>query len=152
MKLFLDRGSAIKFSQDFSAQQQKEIFETLGGRPAAVDDAGDQDISIDAEAVKSQKNNLQASLSTTDKPDTIQRTRMSQIDEAEFVRAPKPRILPHEEGHRGARRNYGQLMNCMSFCMAERINQDDMLEEDMGIDTRHLMRTPILQKDGLDQE
>lgn len=67
------------------------------------------------------------------------------VENAEFMRAPTPRILPKEESHRGSDQpNCVKLGNCMSFCTAQRFTQEDMLEEDMGIDTRYLMRTPAL--------
>lgn len=63
--------------------------------------------------------------------------------------APTPKILPKEESHREAPQNCIKLVNCMNFCTAQRYSQDDMLEADMGLDTRYLMRTPILQERGL---
>ena len=58
MKLFIDRESALKFSRDYTAQQQKDIFASMnapneGSQAVAASEEhqmlGDQDISSDGE-------------------------------------------------------------------------------------------------------
>jgi hypothetical protein len=48
------------------------------------------------------------------------------------------RVLPREEPHAKKKCCGFEFGKCVKFALAKKLNQDEMLEKEMALDTRHL--------------
>lgn len=66
--------------------------------------------------------------------------------------AKKKRMASQQEGTQKKRKPTKKwnscvgLQNCILFCFPYQMNQDQLIQDDMEIDIRYLMSTPMLQK------
>lgn len=71
------------------------------------------------------------------------------MENPDFTYKSTPRVLPRAEPHAKKKCCSDGFRNCIKFASARRYSQDEMLEEEMAIDTRHLVLTPKPEIHGL---